>query len=116
MATAYQRQCLGALKLAEKIIGPTDFTLSKIPGQFHGVFNQLSQEREFMEEGSGRKITYHAILICPMDQFRSLPTMGMVATITTKAGTALAMTRKLRVVKVEEDSISFTLQLGNVNN
>lgn len=109
MPTSFERQCLGALKLAGTVLGESPFTLTKIPGTFHGVFNELTQERSLDdgEQGGGRKTVYGAVLICARDQFRrTKPGLGMVATLEY---------HKFRVVKVDEDAISFTLYLGNFN-
>lgn len=104
--SGFERQCLGALELAGKIIGEATFTLTGVSGKCHGVFSELSKERD-LDDGGGRKTSYTGTLVCPASQFTGKkPDLGARLTL---AG------RTYRLVKVDEDSISFTLWMGNVN-
>ena len=106
----FDRQCLAALKLSQKIIGDTPFQMSGIPGTFSGIFSELSQEREFSEEGTGRKITYTAAIVAEITQFKTAPSLGAKITLVNHS-----RARKFRVVRLQSDEISHTLTLGNIN-
>jgi hypothetical protein len=102
----FERQCLGALELASRVLGEVDFTLSGVPGTCRGVLDQFTQEREIADAG-GRTTTVSAAIVCPRSQFgRRKPALGMRVTIAGETH---------RLSKLDEDSISFTLWLGNVN-
>jgi len=102
-----ERRCLGALELAGKILGETDFTLAGLPGTHHGVFSEFSEEREISDKG-GSKVSVTGTIVCANSQFgRKRPALGMRMEI---------LGRTMRVVKVDHDSISHTLWLGHVNS
>jgi len=106
--TSFERQCLGALKLAGAVMGEEEFTLSGLAGPFHGVYNEFTQEREFTDDG-GRKTTCSCAIICSRDQFDGQqPKLGMIGTVFGH--------QKYRVVKLDNDAISYTFYFGNLND
>lgn len=105
--SAFEKRCLGALELAGRILGEADFTIDGVPGTCRGVFNEFSEEREIDDDTGGAKVSVSGVIVCPISQFtRQKPARGRRVKI---------HGRELRVAKLDEDSISFTLWLGHLS-
>lgn len=110
MSSLLDRQCAGALRLASLIIGTEEFIISGTPGKYYGAFDQLSCERELdvFDSGGGRKTTYSGTLVCALADFpREKPKLGAKVSVQGKV---------MRLVKLDSDTISVTLYLGNINS